>query len=475
MSLLNAISKIDRFNAEWTRLERKKGQELKQLRWIATVSCVSSSTRLEGSKMTDAEVENLLKGIDINALEDRDSQEVTGYYDALDLVLENHSQMSFSENVIKMLHKQMMKYCTKDDWHAGDYKITSNAVERQFPDGNKQIIFRTTKPGIETEDAMRKLLIWYHNDTETHFLIKTALFVYEFLSIHPFQDGNGRLSRIITTLLLLQHKYVWIEYVSFEKEIENRKSEYYSCLMSTQQSRPNENVDVWLHFFIDCLSNLIEKLNQKMYDLTVLKGIHAKEQLIPSYLEMHPNTSSSKLGTDLGIQLPTIKKQLQSMYEKGLIGKTGMGKSTAYFSELNEIYKKDQMFSLDKTKAVKEFSIKHRIGFLRIVKCILKPEFDWNEPDDWFNVLAKNDLRLEVTVSTQDGFSWTETLNFVGQVSPFHYKPIFALKEPIEVVGNKANTSISPNISFPWRISIGMKWNGEVPGFSMQVVYESLI
>jgi Fic family protein len=225
--LINLISKIDRFDANWTAIERKEGQSLKELKSIATVRSVGASNRIEGNKMSDEEVYVLLQKLDVTKLTDRDSQEVVGYFEVLDLISEYYENSSFSESHIKSLHHSLMKYSAKDQWHKGNYKQHNNAVEASFPDGTRQIIFQTTEAGFATEDAIRQLLNWYDSETEVHPLVKVASFVYDFLSVHPFQDGNGRLSRLISTFLLLKNGYKWIQYVSFEQEIENRKNEYY--------------------------------------------------------------------------------------------------------------------------------------------------------------------------------------------------------------------------------------------------------
>ena len=130
-------------------------------------------------------------------------------------------------------------------------------------DGTRQIIFQTTEAGYPTEDAMRQLVDWYNNDSQTPPLVKCALFAYDFVSIHPFHDGNGRLSRLISTLLLLKNGYKWIQYVSFEHEIENHKTEYYRVLRSCQANRPNEEVTSWVVFFFEALLNIQKHLMNK--------------------------------------------------------------------------------------------------------------------------------------------------------------------------------------------------------------------
>jgi len=258
--LIRLISQIDRFDASWSTIEKKEGRSLKQLKSIATVHSVGASTRIEGSKMSDEEVEVLLNDIDITKITDRDTQEVVGYFDSLYLISDSYEHISISESSIKNLHNILLKHSEKDEWHKGDYKQHSNVVKAKLPDGTHQIIFQTTEAGYPTQDAMRNLIEWYSSDTETHPLVKCAVFAYEFVSIHPFQDGNGRLSRLLSTLLLLQSGYSWIQYVSFEHEIENRKTEYYRVLRSCQAHRPNEHVSEWVIFFFDALRNIQNQL-----------------------------------------------------------------------------------------------------------------------------------------------------------------------------------------------------------------------
>jgi Fic family protein len=328
--LIGIISQIDRFDASWSSVEKKEGQSLKQLKSIATVRSVGASTRIEGSKMSDDEVNVLLQAIDITKLEDRDSQEVVGYFEAFDVISESFTNIEITENSIKNLHNILMRYSKKDEWHKGNYKQHSNAVEANYPDGTKQIIFQTTPAGFATEDAMRNLINWYINDQITHPLVKCSLFTYEFLSIHPFQDGNGRLSRLISTLLLLKNGYNWIQYVSFEHEIENRKPEYYSVLRSCQAQRPNENVTDWGNFFFDALKNIQEQLMQKLNQSGVEIQLSPREKSILTFIGNNAGCKSGDIANKLGIPSPTVKKILPNLIEKNLIEKHGIGPGTNY-------------------------------------------------------------------------------------------------------------------------------------------------
>ena len=328
--LLRIISQIDRFDASWSTIEKREGQSLKQLKSIATIRSVGASTRIEGSKMNDREVETLLNSININKIEDRDSQEVVGYFNVLDLITESYNQIDISENNIKNLHNQLLRYSEKDEWHRGQYKQHTNAVEAKFPDGTSQIIFKTTDPGFPTEAAMRQLMDWYNKEAEVHPLIKSAAFAYDFVSIHPFQDGNGRLSRLLTTLSLMKLGYHWIQYVSLEHEIENRKKDYYRTLRSCQAQRPNEDITEWINFFLESLVNVQQKLEDKLKVSGIESQLSPREKSIYTYIGNHPGCKSGEIASNLNIPNPTVKRILSEMVAKNLIETYGKGAGTNY-------------------------------------------------------------------------------------------------------------------------------------------------
>lgn len=328
--VLGAISRIDRFDASWFSTERLEGKSLKQLKMIATIQSVGASTRIEGSKLSDLDVEELLSNIGIAKIEDRDAQEVVGYFNVLDLISESYADIMVTESNIKNLHNQLLKYSVKDEWHRGDYKQHINAVEANLPDGTKTIIFRTTDPGFPTEDAMRAVVNWYNIETEVHPLISCASFVYEFLSIHPFQDGNGRLSRLLTTLLLMKSGYKWIEYVSFEHEIENRKRDYYITLRNCQAQRPNEDITDWIEFFLESLMNIQHKLQTKIESTAQETDLSTKEKMVYSYIINHPGCKSGEVAEGLEISRPTVKRIVTDLISRSLITKFGKGAGTNY-------------------------------------------------------------------------------------------------------------------------------------------------
>jgi len=328
--LLAAISTIDRFDASWSAIEKKEGQSLKQLKAIATVRSVGASTRIEGSKMSDEEVDVLLENLDVTKLDERDAQEVVGYFEVLDLIGESYRDIPVTENSLKSLHNLLLKRSRKDDWHRGNYKQHSNAVEASLPNGTKQVIFQTTQPGFPTQQAIGSLIEWYNQDNKTHPLVKCALFAYEFVSIHPFQDGNGRMSRLLPTLLLLQQGYHWIQYVSFEHEIEHRKTEYYQVLRKCQAQRPGEDVTEWIHFFLDALRNIGTQLIKKLESQGSLSQLSPREKSVLMFIGDHPGCKSGEIALKLAIPNPTVKRILADLSARNLVEKHGVGPGTNY-------------------------------------------------------------------------------------------------------------------------------------------------
>lgn len=334
--IIQKLSQVDLFKGKWELIENKEKRYLKELREIATIQSIGSSTRIEGATLTDDEVKQLLKSVQINKLDEREEQEVVGYYEALELILENYNEIELSERYLHQLHSILLKYSSKDQRHKGQYKSLSNQVVANYPDGEQKIIFKTTEPHL-TASEMQKLIEWTTNQLEErklHPALITSIFVYEFLSIHPYQDGNGRLSRLLTTLLLLKQDYNFIEYVSFEHEIENRKDMYYRVLMETQKVRgtDEEILDKWVIFFLDCLINLTSKLNTKYQTYNKLKvSTNKRQKEVIAYINEHRTIQVMDLANGLSqYSRNTLKKDLQYLVKEGLILTTGSGRGVRY-------------------------------------------------------------------------------------------------------------------------------------------------
>lgn len=328
--LIARLSELDRFDATWSSIEKREGATLRQLRTVETIRSVGASTRIEGSALSDDEVEVLLQNIEISKLDDRDSQEVLGYFETLDLILESHGDIDVSEGSIKNLHNSLLAHCERDSWHRGNYKMHSNVVEATLSDGTKQVVFKTAEPGYPTQEAMQSLLKWYDEDDAVHPLVKCALFAYDLVSIHPFQDGNGRLSRLLSTLLILKYGYSWIQYVSFEHEIESRKKEYYRELRSCQADRPGEDISSWVRFFLSALQNIQSQLSVKLNTHGIESQLSPREKSVLVFVGDHPGCRSGDVAEKLSIPSPTVKKMLTRLVDKDLISRHGRGPGTNY-------------------------------------------------------------------------------------------------------------------------------------------------
>jgi Fic family protein len=334
--LSQKLSIIDTFKGTWQALEREQGGYLKELRKIATIESIGSSTRIEGATLTDKEVENLLKSVKINKLETREEQEVVGYYEALQVILDNYRDIDLTERYIHQLHSILLKYSEKDQAHKGKYKSLSNQVVANYPDGTQRIIFQTTQPHL-TPHEMKALISWTRERMEKqdlHPLLMSGTFAYEFLSIHPYQDGNGRLSRLLTTLLLLKMDYEFIQYVSFEHVIESRKQAYYQALMAGQKNRNTEaeRIDSWLEFFLDCLIRLKGRLEEKYETYSKLKvALNERQKQVLNYVREKETARIGEIETALEkYSRNTLKKDLSWLVEEGLLIRTGSGRGVRY-------------------------------------------------------------------------------------------------------------------------------------------------
>ncbi|KHJ39467.1 adenosine monophosphate-protein transferase SoFic [Pedobacter glucosidilyticus] len=334
--IMKQLSIIDSFKGNWQAIELKNSKHLKELRKIATIESIGSSTRIEGATLTDAEVEKLLKSVKITKLTTREQQEVVGYYDTLQIILENYQDLELTERYIHQLHGILLKHSGKDQSHKGKYKALSNQVVANYPDGTQRTIFRTTEPAM-TAKEMEELLRWVNERFEKadmHPVMITAAFVYEFLSIHPYQDGNGRLSRLMTTLLLMQQGYEFTQYVSFEHIIEERKDDYYRALMEGQKNRynPDERIDQWVLFFLDCLVTLIRRLEAKYQIYSKLsKELNDRQQSVLEFVKKQKKVQISEIEEALqGHSRNTLKKDMAYLVNEGLVLKTGEGKGTRY-------------------------------------------------------------------------------------------------------------------------------------------------
>jgi Fic family protein len=334
--ILSLIARIDEFKGAWRALGTLAPERLLALRRVATIESIGSSTRIEGSKLTNQQIATLLSGLKIQEFKSRDEEEVAGYAAAMDTVFESFEHIPVTENHIRQLHRTLLQFSSKDERHRGDYKTLRNEVGAFDGVGNMiGIVFETATP-FDTPPRMAELVKWLNDARELqriHPLLIVAVFIVTFLEIHPFQDGNGRLSRILTTLLLLQAGYAYVPYSSLESVIENSKEGYYLALRQTQGTIRTEvpNWQPWLIFFMRAMQQqkrrLAVKVDREKNALAVLPELAVK---ILDYVRDNGRVTTRDMVRETGASPNTLKSTFTSMVKKGLLVRHGGGRSIWY-------------------------------------------------------------------------------------------------------------------------------------------------
>ncbi|MDX3896142.1 Fic family protein [Pusillimonas sp.] len=334
--ILGLIAGIDEFKGAWRALGTLAPDRLSALRRVATIESIGSSTRIEGSKLSDREVERLLSNLQIKPFETRDEQEVAGYAEVMELVFTSWQDISLTENHIRQLHRDLLIYSEKDAWHRGNYKTTSNNVAA-FDEHGKPlgVVFETATP-FDTPHLMTELVTWFNEERShgrLHPLLLIGIWVVVFLEVHPFQDGNGRLSRVLTTLLLLQAGYAYVPYSSLESVIEQNKEAYYLALRQTQGSIRTDapNWQPWLVFFLRALSQQVRRLERKVErEKLVLAKLPDLALQIVEFTREHGRITMAEAIRLTGGNRNTLKQHFRTLVEQGHLVQQGGGRGTWY-------------------------------------------------------------------------------------------------------------------------------------------------
>ena len=334
--MLSIIAEIDEFKGSWNVLYKEEPEQLRTLRTLATIESIGSSNRIEGNKLSDKEVEEFLSRINRKSFASRDEEEIAGYAELMNDIYDNYEVIPFTENYIKQLHQTLLKYSSKDTRHRGDYKKLANDVVAK--DTNGKIIgtvFETSTP-FDTPKQMRVLVQETKHiieDKATHPLLAIGMFVVHFLAIHPFQDGNGRLSRVLTTLLLIKSGYLYVPYSSMESIIETSKEGYYRALRQTQTSfKDKYNYTPWLMFFLRSLQKQKIRLENKLKGVSSSTLI-ALDQLNTDILSLFNGKQKltvKEIADNLEQNINTIKKRVIELVAMGELNKFGSTKGAWY-------------------------------------------------------------------------------------------------------------------------------------------------
>lgn len=335
--LLKLVAEIDEFKGTWKVTQSLSPERLQSLRHVATIESIGSSTRIEGAKLSDHEVELLLQGLEDRSFGSRDEQEVAGYAQAMDMVFEHSTDLALTENYIKQIHRELLRHSGKDAYHRGEYKKFPNNVEA-FDGAGKSlgVVFEAISP-FDTPREMEDLVRWTRetlDDESLHPLIVVGVFAVVLLAIHPFQDGNGRLSRVLTSLLLLRAGYSYIPYSSLESVIEKNKQAYYLALRRTQGALKSDAEDwlPWLRFFLTALKRQKDHLAVKLsvQHTAQLEGLSKESLAILDYVSREGRITTAEALKLTGIPRPTVRLRLSQLTEAGHLVARGKGRGACY-------------------------------------------------------------------------------------------------------------------------------------------------
>ena len=329
------LAEIDGIRGEFKGGLRMTPQAITNLKRSTLITSAGASTRIEGAKLTDEEVEKVMHGLAVSKFSDRDSQEVQGYLETLQNVFDSFQTLPLRESVITSLHNQLLKYSHKDDTHRGGYKKTENTVGVLGPDGKVAKIMFETTPAFLTAKEMQELVEWTQDAMEKnrfHQLLIIANFIVEFLKIHPFEDGNGRLSRVLTNLLLLHSGYTFIQYISHEQIIERRKDEYYIALRKSQETfkTDHDTISPWLNFFLSVVREQATKALAYLQEEKIEDTLSPKQYEVWKYISSVGESGPGDIVKATGIALGTVRQALRSLAELGKIKRVGRGRGTRY-------------------------------------------------------------------------------------------------------------------------------------------------
>lgn len=333
--IVSKIAKIEELKGQWITGARLSPQVLGRLKRSVLITSTGASTRIEGSRLTDEDVEKLMRGMNIQKFTDRDKQEVKSYYELLENIFNSWKGLRFSESLIKHFHQELLKYVEKDKLHRGEYKKRENKVHMVDEAGQSIGILFDTAPAYLTPGKMHDLVEWTQKtlkEDEYQPLLVIGNFLVEFLKIHPFTDGNGRLSRLLTNLLLLQAGYLYMPYVSHEKLIEDNKPDYYIALRRTQKNleAKKENITGWLDFFLDIVLRQSQMAVELLSKENIEKILSEKQLIVWCYIEKVKATSTGDIMKNTKIARPTIKQALDVLMRLKKIERIGLGRSSRY-------------------------------------------------------------------------------------------------------------------------------------------------
>lgn len=308
---------------------KQRPEELEKLVEIAKIQSTEASNAIEGIVTTSTRMKQLVE--EKTTPRNRDEQEIAGYRDALNIIHDNFDVIPISKNYILQLHKIM--YSHMNNSFAGQTKNVQNYISATFPDGHVEITFTPLSP-LETPEALDRICEEYNRvigNMEVEPLIAIPVFIHDFLCIHPFNDGNGRMSRLLTTLLLYRNGFYVGKYISLEAKISKAKDFYYDALAMSQDGWHEGNEDV-VPFIKYMLSTIISAYRDFEDRFSIV------EEKLPA-VEMVRKASQNKLGKftkqDIrelcpSLSVSSLEGSLRKLVDEGYLKREGTGKATYY-------------------------------------------------------------------------------------------------------------------------------------------------
>lgn len=331
------LSEIDAIKNAFRLTDKLLPQTINRLTQSVIVTSTGASNRIEGNRLSDDEVEALYRDLHIRKFKTRDEQEVAGYLEILELILDSYDEMKLGESLILQFHRDMLKYSDKDERQRGAYKFGPNRVEARDQDGNViGIIFDPTPPHL-TPKEMQELVEWQQwadEDGFKHPLVRIGNFIFEYLAIHPFQDGNGRTSRLLTNLLLLQQGYMFTALVSHEKLIEDRKADYYLALNQAQSNWKSDNEDIfpWLIYFLEIVKTQATVALVLIQEDQIENLLSEKQLALWQWVQTRnvPEFSRKDAIDALGFPPRTVEAIIKKLVGLKRLERIGQGRGTRY-------------------------------------------------------------------------------------------------------------------------------------------------
>ena len=326
---ISILRSLGEYRGKQALFFKQSPEALKSLQLVAKIESSESSNRLEGIELPHKKIEELV--IKDTTPKNRSEQEIAGYRDALNLIHESGEHMPFTPNIILQLHTILCRYLANP---GGRFKATDNEIIENHPDGTKRIRFTPTKAHL-TLNAVNQLTENYSVDVKEQkqdALILIPLAILDFLCIHPFSDGNGRISRLLTLMLLYQFNYQVGRYISLERIFENSKESYYETLEASSQNWHADKHDAkpWLNYFWGALLRAYREFEERVGVITTSRGSKTELVRLAVNRKIAPFSISDIESDCPGISRDMIRQVLRKMRDEGLIIASSSGRGAVW-------------------------------------------------------------------------------------------------------------------------------------------------